>query len=175
MRYNIPEVNPMELRDAIRTRVSVRKFDGRKVDTDTIGMILRMGMCAPSASDRRPWLFWVVENEDLINMLATATPYATPAHGAPLVIVVGNDPAVSTGIGVIDCSAVIQNMLLAIHDAGLGAVWIGCWPHDDRQSNVRSILNIPDNIDIVSFIVVGHPAEHPEPKDKWNAGKITWM
>ncbi len=165
----------MELLDAIRTRVSVRRYDGRKVDTDIIGKILRAGMCAPSASDRRPWKLWVVENEDTINMLATATPHAVPAHGAPLVIVVGNDSSISTGMGVIDCSALIQNMLLAIHDMGLGAVWIGCWPHEDRQANVRGILNIPDGIEIVSFIVVGHPAEHPEPKDKWDPGKVTWM
>ena len=165
----------VELQDAIQYRTSIRKFKDGKIDTETIGTILRMGMCAPSASDKRPWRIWVVENEDTINSLATATPYATMAHGAPLVIVVGNDAAVSTGMGIIDCSAVIQNMLLAVTDLGLGAVWIGCWPHEDRQNNVRQILGIPDEIEIVSFIVVGYPAEMPEPKDKWDPKKVKWM
>ncbi len=165
----------MELQDAIKNRTSIRNFKDRKVDTDMVGIILRMGMCAPSASDKRPWRMWVVENEDTINALATATPYALPAHGAPLVIVVGNDAAISTGMGVVDCSAVIQNMLLTITDLGLGAVWIGCWPHEDRQHNVREILGIPEGMDIVSFIVVGYPNEETMPKDKWDPKKVKWM
>jgi len=165
----------MELQDAIKNRTSIRKYQKRKIDRKTIETILRMGMCAPSASDRRPWRIWVIENEGLIAKMGSATPYATPAANAPLVIVVGNDPAVSTGMGIIDCSALIQNMLLAITDLGLGAVWIGAWPHDDRQSGVRKVLGIPDSIEIVSFIAVGYPAEHPTPKDKWDAAKVKWM
>jgi nitroreductase len=165
----------MDTLHAINSRVSVRKFKDLKVDTDAIGIILRAGMAAPSASDKRPWRFWVVENEDTIRSLASATPYATPALGAPLCIVVGNDPEVSTGMGIVDCSAAIQNMLLAIHNMGLGAVWIGCWPHDDRQASVRGILRIPDDIQIVSFIAVGYPAENTEPKNKWDPKKVVWM
>ena len=165
----------VELQDAIQNRTSIRKFKDRKVDTDMVGAILRMGMCAPSASDKRPWRRWVVENEDTINALATSTPYALPAHGAPLVIVVGNDAAVSSGMGVVDCSAVIQNMLLTVTDLGLGAVWIGCWPHEDRQHNVREILGIPEGMDVVSFIVVGYPNEETRPKDKWDPKKVKWM
>jgi len=147
----------MELQDAIKSRTSIRDFKDRKVDTDMVGIILRMGMCAPSASDKRPWRMWVVENEDTINALATATPYA------------------STGMGIVDCSAVIQNMLLTITDLGLGAVWIGCWPHEDRQHNVREILGIPEGIDVVSFIVVGYPNEENTPKDKWDPKNVKWM
>lgn len=165
----------MELQDAIKNRTSIRKFKDRKVDTDMVGDILRMGMSAPSASDKRPWRIWVVENEDTINALATSTPYALPAHDAPLVIVVANDSAVSSGMGVVDCSAVIQNMLLAVTDLGLGAVWIGCWPHEDRQHNVREILGIPEGMDVVSFIVVGYPNEETRPKDKWDPKKVKWM
>jgi nitroreductase len=175
MGYNRGEVKAMDLQDAIKNRTSIRQFKDAKIDTDTIGVILRMGMCAPSASDRRPWRIWVVENEDLIATLSTATPHASPVAGAPLVIVVGNDPSVSTGMGVIDCSAVTQNMLLAVTDLGLGAVWIGTWPHDDRQNNVRGILGIPDNIEVVSMIAIGHPAETPVPKDKWDPGRVTWL
>jgi nitroreductase len=165
----------MELQDAIRSRVSIRKYQPRKVETEKIDTILRMGMCAPSASNRQPWKFWVVEDERLIEMLGASTPHAAPAAGAPLVIVVGNDAAISTGMGIVDCSAVIQNMLLAVTDLGLGGVWIGCWPHDDRQAAVRGILGIPEDIEIVSFIAVGYPAETPDPKNKWDPKKVKWM
>ena len=162
----------------IFTRKSIRKFDGnRSVEDEKVEKMLRAAMSAPTAMDRRPWEFIVVKDIDKLAALAARLPYSRVGNGAKLAIVVCG--AVDNGLPgrgkeywIHDCSAATMNLLLAAHAQGLGAVWTGVFPGEDRVAAVREILSIPDGYMPLNVIPVGYPAEDPPVKNKWNPTKI---
>lgn len=163
---------------AIETRKSVRKFDAnRPIEQEKIEKILRAAMCAPSAMDKRPWEFVVVTNKTRLSELGERLPYSRVGNGAPLAIVVCGSldnglPGRGREYWIHDCSAASMNILLAAHGQGLGAVWTGAYPGEDRVAIVREILTIPDGYMPLNVIPIGYPAENPSVKDKWDPGKI---
>lgn len=163
---------------AISSRKSVRKFDPlKKVDDAAVEKILRAGMAAPSAMDRRPWEFVVVRDPQQLARLAEKLPYSRVGNGAQLAIVVCGSldnglPGRSKEYWIHDCSAASMNILLAAHGLGLGAVWTGVYPGEDRIAAVREILAIPEGYMPLNVIPVGYPAESPAVKDKWNPAKV---
>ena len=169
--------------ETIAARTSIRKFDPSKPVSDAdIEKILKAGMCAPSAMDRRPWEFIVVKDKAKLAALGSRLPYSRCGNGAQAAIVVcGNLDNGLPGRGkeywIHDCSAATMNILLAAKGLGLGAVWTGVYPGEDRVAVVREVLAIPEGYAPLNVIPLGVPAENPTPKDKWNAKKIhrdTW-
>ena len=164
--------------ETIRTRTSVRKFDpSRPVSDADVEKILRAGMCAPSAMDRRPWEFVVVRDRAKLDALARRLPYSRVGNGAQLAIVVCGTtdnglPGRSKEYWIHDCSAASMNILLAAKGLGLGAVWTGVYPGEERIAAVRETLGIPDGYLPLNVIPLGYPAEDPTPKDKWNPAKV---
>lgn len=164
--------------EAIATRTSIRKFDPAvQVSTTEMDTILRSAMCAPSAMNKQPWEFVVVRDPGQLRKLAEALPYSRVGNGANAAIVVcGNLDNGLPGRGreywVQDCSAASMNILLAVTAQGLGAVWTGVYPGEDRIAAVRKILGIPEGFMPLNVIPIGKPAESPSPKDKWNVNKI---
>ena len=170
---NVPDVLT-----AIRTRKSVRKFDPlRKVEDEKIEKILRAAMCAPSAMDKRPWEFVVVKDPAQLKKLGERLPNSHCASGAQAAIVVCGSldnglPGRSKEYWIHDCSAATMNILLAAKGLGLGAVWTGVYPGEDRVAVVREVLSIPEGYAPLNVIPIGYPAENPTPKDKWNPAKV---
>ena len=164
--------------ETIAARTSVRKFDPLKPVSDAdIEKILRAGMCAPSAMDRRPWEFIVVKDKAKLAALGSRLPYSRCGNGAQAAIVVcGNLDNGLPGRGkeywIHDCSAATMNILLAAKGLGLGAVWTGVYPGEDRVAVVREVLSIPEGYAPLNVIPLGYPAENPPPKDKWNPAKV---
>lgn len=164
--------------ETIRSRTSIRAFDPEAAVTDeAITEILKAGMCAPSAMNRQPWELVVVRDSAVLEKLGQALPYSRVGNGARVAIVVcGNLDNGLSGRGkeywIQDCSAVSMNILLAAKALGLGAVWTGVYPGEDRVSVVREILGIPACYMPLNIIPIGYPAENPAPKDKWNPSKI---
>ncbi len=162
----------------IASRTSIRKFDPSKaVSDEAIGKILKAGMCAPSAMNKQPWEFVVVRDAAQLKALGEALPYSRVGNGAQAAIVVcGNLDNGLPGRGkeywIHDCSAASMNILLAAKGLGLGAVWTGVYPGEDRIAAVRKILAIPEGFMPLNIIPIGHPAENPPPKDKWNPAKV---
>ena len=163
---------------AIGTRKSVRKFDSqRTVDDATIEKILKAAMCAPSAMDKRPWEFVVVRDREQLRKLGERLPYSRVGNGAQAAIIVCGSldnglPGRGKEYWIHDCSAASMNILLAAHGLGLGAVWTGVYPGEDRVAAVREILAIPDGYAPLNVIPLGYPAENPPVKDKWNPAKV---
>ena len=163
---------------AISTRKSIRKFDAsRAVEDEKVEKMLRAAMCAPTAMDKRPWEFIVVKDQEKLEALATRLPYSRVGNGAKLAIVVCGSldnglPGRGKEYWIHDCSAATMNLLLAAHAQGLGAVWTGVYPGEDRVVAVREILSIPAGYMPLNVIPVGYPAENPPAKDKWNPAKI---
>ncbi|MCX6152874.1 MAG: nitroreductase family protein [Candidatus Kapabacteria bacterium] len=151
----------METIVAIKTRRSIRKFKDREVSIELIKELLDAAMMAPSAGNQQPWHFIILQDREKLNTIATEHPYAKMLPETPVAIVVCGDPDLDSynGSWPIDCSAATQNILLAAHDYGLGAVWIGVYPNKDRINLIRRVCNIPDKIFPLAVIAIGWPAE----------------
>lgn len=159
----------MEALTAIRSRRSVRQFTDEPVTDEQLDVLLRAAMAAPSASNGQSWRFVTVRERERLDRLAGATTFAIPLRRAPLGIVVCADrlQLKYPGFWVIDCSAAIQNLLLAAHAEGLGAVWIGVHPILPYRRAVRRIIEAPPTVVPHSLIAVGHPVAIPEPVDRF--------
>lgn len=162
----------------IQTRGSCRQFDpGRPVDEATVEKLLRAAMCAPTAVDRRPWEFVVVRDKEKLRAIAEKIPNSRVGNGAQAAIVVCGTldnglPGRGKEYWIHDCSAASMNILLAAHGLGLGAVWTGCFPNEERVAAVREILAIPETHMPLNVIPIGYPSEKVVAKDKWSPAKI---
>jgi len=163
----------------IMTRTSIRQYTDQTISNDTIETLLRAGMAAPTAVNKQPWHFIAITDRMKLDSVAVANPNAGMAKKAPLVIVVcGNLKKALEGPAqaywVQDCSAATENILLAAHGLGLGAVWTGIYPIKERLDAFNQLLKLPDTIIPLCAIVIGHPAEHPAPKDKWLPENVSY-
>lgn len=158
--------------DAILKRRSIRKYTGAPVDPGTITKILEAAMAAPSGHNYRPWHFVVVTERETLDAMAAMGRYWGMLSEAPLAIVVCSDPGVSDTYWDQDAVAATENALLAASMLGLGAVWLGCHPDDERMDPVRERLGIPKDIVPVSVISVGHPAEDREPRTQYDETRV---
>ena len=161
----------------ILTRTSVRSYLSREVEEQKTELLLRAAMSAPSGHDRRPWAFVVVNYREMLNRLAAALPNAKMLTEAPMAIIVCGDlTRVAEGEGsaywIQDCSAAAENILLAAHALGLGAVWTGVYPKMQRVNAVKEILGMPEHIMPLNVIPIGYPKEQNVHKEKWDPGNI---
>ncbi len=158
-------------------RTSVRRYSGEPVSEGMKEALLRAAMSAPSGVNRQPWEFVVVDDRGVLAELAAALPYAKMAAKAPMAIVVcGNSGRFLEGDDATlweqDLSAASENILLAAHALGLGAVWTCLYPHRDRMEAAGRILDIPAGIIPFNLIPVGFPADSHAPMDKWHADRV---
>lgn len=165
--------------DNIATRTSVRDYEARPVEKEKIEKMLRAAMAAPTAMNKQPWHFVVVDQRNVLDALAGANPYAKMLKKAPLAIVVcGNTDKMIEGGGrdfwIQDASAATENLLLAAHAMGLGAVWTGAYPSEERCISISKVLSLSDNLVPLNMIVVGYPAEQPQPKQKFKEENVSY-
>ena len=165
--------------DNIMTRTSIRAFTSQTISKDTVEMLLRAGMAAPSAVNLQPWHFIAITDRAKLDELKEANPHAKMLEHAPLAIVVCGDlNKAMEGPGqefwIQDCSAATENILLAAHALGLGAVWTGGHPIAERVDALHEILKLPESLIPLCAIVIGYPAEQPEPKDKWKPENVSY-
>lgn len=169
--------NKLSVLDNIHARTSIRSYQPKEVEDEKIEQLLRAAMAAPTATNRQPWAFIVIRDKETMNELGSTLPYAKMVKDAPLAIAVCGDltKAIS-GAGieywVQDASAASENLLLAAQALGLGAVWTGVYPIDERVKEVQKILQLPEQIVPLNVIPIGYPAENPLPKDKWKPENV---
>ena len=184
---NAPRSASDAVLENILTRTSIRQYTDEPVSDAQIETLLRAGMAAPSARNLQPWSFVVVTDSTVRASLVTKGVNKMYAEAPCLIVVCGEttmmrqphdapedaEPQeVPNGNWSVDCSAVTENILLAAHSLGLGAVWTACWPYEDRYAPVKELLGIPEKVMPLAIIPVGHPAEDPAPKDKWKPERI---
>ena len=160
----------------IHSRKSVRNFTGEGVTAEQLDVLLRAGMCAPTAVNMQPWAFVVVTDRSTLDSLAAGLPFAKMLYKAGAAIIVCAIPEKAydkrTEYAVIDCSLASENILLAAEAIGLGALWTAAYPYDDRAGHVRKVLNIPQDIIPLNVIPIGHPTGEDKPKDKYKQENI---
>ncbi len=173
------ENNQDDTLSVIAARCSVRSYDqSRDVDGATVEALLKAAMSAPTAVNLQPWEFVVVKDKATLEALAKTNRFGGMIAHAPLAVVVCGD-TIQEARGepnkwwMLDCSAATENLLLAATAKGLGAVWTAVYPHDERISAVRQVLNIPDRFIPLCIVPIGYPADSSaKPKDKWKPEKI---
>lgn len=164
----------MDTLEAIMTRRSVRDFTKEPVSKEDTLDLLKAGMQAPSAKNEQPWHFIVIDDLDVLHAIPQFHPYSQMLLQARLAIAVCSDRKLEAkrASWLQDCSAVTENILLAAHAKGLGAVWLGIFPDSERVSGMQALLKLPKDIRPVTLVAIGHPASQPEPVDRFNEERV---
>jgi nitroreductase len=157
-----------EFIQTVLARRSIRKYTAEPVSNADIKTLLEAAMAAPSASNRKPWHFVVVTERQALDRLAEAHPHGKMLFEATLCIAVCGGPTEAERFWVQDCSAATENLLLAVTALGLGAVWLGVYPREERVAAIRQVLGIPEEIAPLNLISIGHPAEEKEPRTQYD-------
>lgn len=164
----------------ILQRKSVRAYTDRAVSHEQLDTLIRAAMAAPTGRDMRPWHFIVLEGLHQLSPLAEQLPYAKMLAEAQAAVVVCGDMSVTDKEGnpsrnwTFDCSAATENLLLQAEAMGLGAVWTGVYPYDERIEAVKQALHLPDHLIPLNVIPIGYPKGDPQPKDKYDPAKVEY-
>ncbi len=156
----------------IYRRRSIRKYIQAPVSAEEIETLLRAAMAAPSANNRKPWHFIVVQERDRLDQIAAAHPFAKMVYEAPALIVVCGDTQRSPRYWVQDCSAATENILLAAATLGLGSVWLGVHPRLERREVLHALFALPEHIEILSMVALGHAAEQKEARTQYDPSRV---
>ena len=160
--------------EAILSRRSIRKYTKELVSDEIIKDLLKAAMSAPSAVNEQPWHFIVIKDRQILDEIPKIQPYSKMLRDAPVAVVVCGDLKLekAKGFWVLDCSAATQNILIAAQAKGLGAVWLGFYPREDRIKPLQKLLGIPEHVIPFSVIPIGYPAEQKPPANRYNESRI---
>lgn len=162
--------------ESIFHRISIRKYKERPVETEKLEKLLKAAMAAPSACNQQPWEFYVVTDKDKIAALSKTSPYAGCAADAPVLIVpVYREECIAPEYAQIDLSIAQENMWLETDALGLGGVWLGIAPVEERMKKVEDILEIPAGLRAFSIFAVGYPAESRPQQDRFDQSRIHYV
>jgi nitroreductase len=164
--------------ETIFKRRSIRRFTDRPLDEATITLLLQAGMAAPNAVNSQPWEFIVLTDPDVLARVRSKLPFAH--HNAPAgIVVLGSPERANNTAGRMfweqDCSAAMENMLIAAVGLGLGAVWIGIHPVAPFVRAVREALDIPETVTPLGMMHVGYPAEEKPARTQYDAHRVYWQ
>ena len=164
----------MDTLEAIHTRRSIRKYEDRPVPDEAVEQLLAAAMTAPSARNGQPWQFIVIDDRALLDACADICPNAAMIRGAPMAILVCGDLDLegSPGYWPIDCSAAVENMLLAARAIGLGACWCGVYPRPHRIDGLQKLFGLPERVIAHSLVVLGYPAEDSAKQDRYRIDRV---
>lgn len=162
------------MQDVILKRHSIRRYTDEPVGAEEILGLLEAAMSAPSAGNERPWHFVVITDPAIKNEIPRFQSHAAMVPGAPLVVAVCADLSLQKfpGNWPLDCSAATENLLLSAQAQGLGAVWLGIYPEEDRMTALGKLLDLPGNVKAFSLVALGHPAETKETPSRFDAARI---
>jgi len=155
-------------------RRSIRRYTSEPVSEEQLTKLLKAAMAAPSAGNEQPWEFIVVRDRMLLNKIADVHPYASMLREAPLAVIICGDHKREkyNGFWVQDCSAATENLLIEAQSLGLGAVWLGVYPNENRVKDLKKLFNIPEHVTPLCVVAVGHPGERKEPADRYDSSRI---
>lgn len=160
--------------DTIYDRRSVRKYNEKSVNPDLVDEILRAGMFAPSGCNKQPWEFVVFNERQIIDEIKNMHPYASALATAPVCIMVCGDTQreMAKGFYQVDCSAAIENMLLAAKALGLDTCWMGIYPWEEVMQNFSKKFALPENIKPFALISLGYAQDKQQRPKRYDSSRI---
>jgi len=163
----------MDTFEALLNRRSIRQYTQQAVSDEIVQTLLKAAMYAPSASNGQPWHFVTIRDRSTLDAIPNFHPHAAMVPQAQLAILVCGkvNPAIPA-YWLVDCAAATENLLLAAHASGLGAVWLGVAPRTDRMEGMRKLVPLPEGIEPFALIPIGYPAENKEQPDRFLPERI---
>jgi nitroreductase len=142
----------MDVSEAIRTMLAIRRYQDRPVAEATIHRVLEAGRLTGSAKNLQPWHFIVVRDRERLRQLGALAPTGPYIAQASLAIVVAIEP---TPFAVSDASRAIESMMLTAWADGVGSNWVGF----GGLENAKRLLDIPATLDVLAILPLGYPAQ----------------
>ena len=150
-------------------RISVRKYEDRPVDKDKTEAMLKAAMQSPSTGNQQPWEFYVVTDKEKLKQLSEVHQHASFTKDAPAAIVSAyRKECRHPEFTQIDLAIAMENLWLETDDLGLGGVWLGIAPIEERMKKVEEILEIPDTLRAFAIFPYGYPAESRPQQDRYD-------
>lgn len=164
----------MDAIQALLTRKSIRKYSLAAVSQKSINILLKVAMQAPSAHNSQSWHFIIIRDPKSLDEIKKFHPYASMLTKASCAIAVCGDTEIEKSIeyNALNCAAATENILIAAHALGLGAVWLGIFPRIERIASLKSLLRIPDHIIPITLVSIGHPAEEKPFDNRFKADRV---
>jgi nitroreductase len=158
----------------LMTRRSIRKYTQEPVSEELLKVLLEAAMNAPSAGNEQPWEFIIIRDRKLLAQIPTFHPYSRHVKDAPMAILVSGNLKREKfkGNWPLDCANASMSILIAAHASGLGAVWTGIYPEQERMAGMRKLLNIPDHVMPFALIPMGFPAEKKEKAYRFDSARV---
>ncbi len=162
------------MNDPVLARRSIRAYTAAPVGDDHVEALLRAAMAAPSAGNQQPWRFIAIRDAETLRAVPSVHPYAAMLEHAPLALVVCGveDDLRWPRFWVQDCAAATQNILIEAQILGLGAVWLGVYPLEERVQGLRELLGVPEEVIPFAVVPVGHAAKHKPPADRYDPRRV---
>lgn len=161
-------------------RTSVRSYTDQPVEREKIHAMLQAAMSAPSSGNERPWHFVVLERPEDFLPIKKISPHVEMLNQAKFVILICADTTQKKyrfDFWPQDCSAATENLLLEAKHQGLGAVWCGIYPDEEKIAALRALYGLPDYVEVLAVVPVGYPAHERPVKDRFKAERVhigTW-
>lgn len=152
----------MDVVEAIEARRSVRKYKPGRIPDDKLQIILESARLAPSAGNRQPWRFVIVQETDRKKSLAQAADDQTFLNDAAAIVVAAADPEASKRWHEKDTMIALEHMVLAATNLGYGTCWIGAFDEDA----IKRLLKIPGKLKVVAILAIGVPDETPSARQR---------
>jgi nitroreductase len=162
------EGSRMDVFEAIRTRRSVREYRPEPIPDEKLEAILEAARLAPSAGNRQPWRFVLVQDSDRKRALAEAANNQTFLENAAVIVTAVGDPQTSKRWHDKDTMIALENMVLAATALGYGTCWIGAFDEDA----VKSLLKIPEKMKVIALLPIGISMETPGPSSRKKLSEI---
>ncbi|MCL2210261.1 MAG: nitroreductase family protein [Treponema sp.] len=158
--------------DVIFSRRSIRRYvDGKPVEKEKIVKLLEAAMAAPSACNLQPWEFIVVTEKEKLKQLLDSTQAGKISCPLSIIICANTKNIPWEGQGwMIDCSAAVQNMMIAAAAMGLGSVWVG----SHNEEAIRRLFNVPENIKVMNMVYFGYPDEKKQAGTRYTEDAVYW-
>lgn len=157
--------------DTIFKRRSVRKYTDTPVTDEQLKQLIKAGMAAPSAKNSQEWVFIVIRDKDIFNAFLDVHPNAFALKFADAAILVCADLSKEREAGqgwwIQDCSAAVQNILLEATDMGLGSLWMGVYPKEDRVQCFKNVCQLPEGIEPLGLVSIGEATKAYTPNDRY--------
>lgn len=168
--------HPDSVQNSIYHRVSIRKYEDKPVEPEKTEAILRAAMQAPSAGNQQPWEFFVVTDPAKLEALSMVSPYSGCTKDAPAAIVSAyRKECPIPEYAQIDLSIAMENLWLETDAQGLGGVWLGIAPLEERMKEVETILSLPASLRAFAIFPYGYPAESRAQEDRFDAERIHYI